>query len=134
MVIAVCGAGDNEKWLKKIKDFFGKIESKKPIAAEKAKESQKNPQIKIHHKTTDQAHFIIGFRSIKRTDKRRPILKVLSNIMGENMSSRLFSEVREKLSYEGFVHDLFSPREALSKINSRNGYNSQEIHSYEKTL
>jgi predicted Zn-dependent peptidase len=50
----------------------------------------------VHLKTTDQAHLILGFRSLPRTDKRRPILKALNNLLGETMSSRLFTEVREK--------------------------------------
>ncbi len=95
MIVAVAG-GDDQNWLEKIKKKFGEIEKVKPGGFEKIQESQTKPEVKIFNKATDQAHFILGFRSIKRTDDRRPILKVLNNILGATMSSRLFSEVREK--------------------------------------
>ncbi len=55
-----------------------------------------HPKIYIEHKKTDQAHFILGVPGIKRTDKDRYALLVLSVLFGGNMSSRLFTEVREK--------------------------------------
>ncbi|OGD57211.1 hypothetical protein A2V71_01955 [Candidatus Berkelbacteria bacterium RBG_13_40_8] len=102
MIVAVAGGNDpstgsgQANWLEKIKNKFGEIEKLKPEGFEKIEESQTKPELKIFNKATDQAHFILGFRSIKRTDERRPILKVLNNILGATMSSRLFSEVREK--------------------------------------
>jgi len=96
IIIAVAGEGDSQQWLAKIEAIWGKIAKKKAIRFQKVQERQVEPQIKIFNKETDQAHFILGFRGIKRTDERRPILKVLNNIMGDMMSSRLFTEVREK--------------------------------------
>lgn len=85
-----------EIWLEKITKVFNQMPAEKPADFEKISESQSAAQIKIYPKKTDQAHFILGFRSLKRTDPRRPILKVLNNLMGGTMSSRLFIEVREK--------------------------------------
>lgn len=48
------------------------------------------------HKQTEQAHFVLGFPSYARDDVRRYALSVLTTLMGKTMSSRLFSEVREK--------------------------------------
>lgn len=95
MIVTVAGA-NNQSWLKKIKKIFAKLPAKKTPAYTKIIEKQNKAQIKIFNKKTDQAHFILGFRSLKRTDTRRPVLKVLNNIMGATMSSRLFIEVREK--------------------------------------
>ncbi len=47
-------------------------------------------------KKTEQAHFVLGFPALARTDERRYALSVLSTLFGKTMSSRLFSEVREK--------------------------------------
>jgi predicted Zn-dependent peptidase len=44
----------------------------------------------------EQAHVAVGFRTFSRHDPRRYALKLLSVILGENMSSRLFQTVREK--------------------------------------
>ncbi|MEO8581640.1 MAG: pitrilysin family protein [Patescibacteria group bacterium] len=63
-----------------------------------------NERIKIEYKKTEQAHFILAFPGIKRTDKDRYALNVLSTLLGGNMSSRLFTEVREKRGLCYYVH------------------------------
>jgi predicted Zn-dependent peptidase len=51
----------------------------------------------IEHKATEQAHLVLGWKGIPRSDtENRHALSLLGTLMGGNMSSRLFSEVREK--------------------------------------
>jgi len=95
MIIAVAGQNCQD-WLPKVKNVFGQAVNQQTKSFQKIKESQDSPKLKIFNKQTDQINFILGFRGIKRTDKRRPILKVLNNIMGDTMSSRLFTEIRER--------------------------------------
>ncbi len=69
----------------------------------------KNPigqesRVKVEYKKTEQAHFVIGFPGIKRMDPDRYALSVLSTALGGNMSSRLFTEVREKRGLCYYVH------------------------------
>ena len=52
--------------------------------------------VEMQTKTTDQAHVGIGFPGLKHTDERKSIIRVLSTMLGGNMSSRLFMNVREK--------------------------------------
>jgi predicted Zn-dependent peptidase len=51
---------------------------------------------------TEQAHFTLGVRALSRDHPDRHALSLLHVILGANMSSRLFREVREKrgLAYE----------------------------------
>ncbi|MBI4394945.1 MAG: insulinase family protein, partial [Candidatus Omnitrophica bacterium] len=53
-------------------------------------------------KKTEQTHFALGFHGLSRKDPNRYKLAILNIILGANMSSRLFEEVREKrgLAYE----------------------------------
>ncbi|MBI2066245.1 insulinase family protein, partial [Candidatus Woesebacteria bacterium] len=60
------------------------------------KEKQKKPQVKLHPKKKEQAHFILGFMGEGRNYKRKLVQAVLAAILGGGMSSRLFSEVRER--------------------------------------
>lgn len=96
IVIAIAGDQNTHHWQNKVEEYFSRIPLAKENQYKKIKESQIKPQSLVHYKKTDQAHLILGFRTFKTTDSRRPILKVLANLLGETMSSRLFTEVRER--------------------------------------
>lgn len=57
---------------------------------------QQKPQLKIKYKKTEQTHLCLGVRTFPRGHKDRYAMAVLTTILGGNMSSRLFTEVREK--------------------------------------
>ncbi len=50
----------------------------------------------IRNKKTEQAQIVIGFPSFDRSSKKTDAVKLLSIILGGNMSSRMFSSVREE--------------------------------------
>lgn len=53
-------------------------------------------RLKIRRQDTKQVHLMLGWPGYARSDSRRHALSLLANILGGNMSSRLFTEVREK--------------------------------------
>mgnify|MGYP001613309818 FL=1 len=67
-----------------------------------AKEEQDTPRLKVFYKDTEQTHLALGFHSLKRDHPLKHALGLLHIILGANMSSRLFHELREKrgLAYE----------------------------------
>jgi len=64
------------------------------------------PKISVLNKPIEQTHLSLGFPALKRSDKDRFALGLLHVILGGNMSSRLFNEIREKkgLCYEIATH------------------------------
>ncbi len=66
-------------------------------------------RLRVVRRTTEQAHIIVGMRSITRDDDDRFALSVLNQIVGGGMSSRLFQEIREK---RGLVYSVYSYRAA----------------------
>ncbi len=62
----------------------------------KVKEAQKNPNLLAVHKKTDQITLSLGVRTESVGHKDEFIIKLLSIILGGSMSSRLFSEIRER--------------------------------------
>lgn len=107
--VVICVAGDESK----IKGVQAKIQKafqgvKKAKLNNKALDSaipeQKKPEVLLHSKKTDQAHVCIGVRAYGLKDKNRYALKLLGVILGGNMSSRLFNEVREKRGLAYYVH------------------------------
>jgi len=94
--------------LQKVDQLFQKGDAKQR-KANKASEHLGNApmtdeKLLVVHRPTEQAHFVLGFPGLKRADKRRPALSLLSVVLGGNMSSRLFSEVREKRGLCYYVH------------------------------
>jgi len=96
-MIVVAGDVKPKDAFKKIERAFVGISSGKILKKKKVIEKQNKPEIKIKHKETDQTHLVIGVRTFSLHDKRMPTLKVLSTIMGNGMSSRLFQKMREEL-------------------------------------
>ncbi|MEK7147364.1 MAG: pitrilysin family protein, partial [Patescibacteria group bacterium] len=60
-------------------------------------EKQKKPVLAIKEKKTDQTHFILGVRSFGLFDKRDIPLRLLAEVLGGGMSSRLFQKLREEM-------------------------------------
>lgn len=65
--------------------------------------SQSKPRTKIKHKSSDQSHLVFGVPAYNMFDERKYALNLLSVILGGNMSSRLFMEIREKLGLAYYV-------------------------------
>ena len=61
-----------------------------------ARDRQIGPQLHFFTKNVEQTNLAIGIRGYSRRDPRRYALKLLSVVLGENMSSRLFQIVREE--------------------------------------
>lgn len=57
---------------------------------------QRRPQLVVLEKEVEQTHLAIGIRALSRHDPRRYALRLLSVMLGESMSSRLFQVVREQ--------------------------------------
>lgn len=91
-------AGKLPKDIEKIAEkFFDDLPARgehKPVPYKANK--QLKPRSNVFYKKTDQANLILGVEGFNRNDKRKYAAKVLSSILGEGMSSRLFMQVRER--------------------------------------
>lgn len=62
-----------------------------------AEDDQAKPRLRLQFKDAEQAHLCLGLPGLERDHSDRFGLGLLSCILGEGMSSRLFSELRERL-------------------------------------
>lgn len=91
-----------EKTLGLVEKMFAKeVEHARQEGKQVAKNLEKDGFISsrrlvVVNRPTEQAHLIMGWPSLKRGHSRRHALSLLSVILGGSMSSRLFTEVREK--------------------------------------
>lgn len=76
-------------------------------------------RVNIFYKKTDQANLILGVEGFDRYDDKRYISDVLSVILGEGMSSRLFIQVREK---RGLAYRINASSNSYADIGSFTAY------------
>ncbi|UCH22697.1 MAG: insulinase family protein [Deltaproteobacteria bacterium] len=64
-----------------------------------------HPQVNIHYRDLEQVHICLGTKGISITDPRRYTFSLLNTILGGNMSSRLFQNIRER---RGLAYSVYS--------------------------
>ena len=102
-VVIVAGKFNEKTALAQIKKYFGALPRRTAPAKKKTVERQATPRIKLHYKESDQAHVVLGFRSFDMFDERRYALRVLADLLGGGMSSRLFVRIREKMGAAYYI-------------------------------
>jgi predicted Zn-dependent peptidase len=115
MVVGV-GGRTGDDLIPRIAELLGDIEDSptgEPLAAAAALTN--GSRVKVHTKSSDQAHICLGVRSRSLTDPDRYVLMVLSTVLGGGMSSRLFTEVRER---RGLAYYVFATNHAYTDTGS----------------
>ncbi|MCW2961682.1 MAG: hypothetical protein JWM90_2069 [Thermoleophilia bacterium] len=77
--------------------------------------SQDGPQVKLHHKDSEQAHLLLGVRAPGLDSSDRYAIGVMNAILGGGMSSRLFTEIRER---RGLCYYVYSHHDAYTDAGS----------------
>ncbi len=103
-VICIAGDIDENKIRKDVEGCFSPFVGSTVGGKEKVQENQKEPNVLIHNKKTDQTHFCLGVRAYDLFSPKKYALALLAIILGGNMSSRLFIKVREKNGLAYSIH------------------------------
>ena len=82
-----------------------------PPVRPRATPSPQPARIKVHPKRLEQTHLLLGVPGPPAHTERRYVLALLNTVLGGNMSSRLFQEVREK---RGLAYSIYSFADGLS--------------------
>jgi predicted Zn-dependent peptidase len=106
MVVGLGGAvGDGA--LEKVGELLGDLEAAETGAPQPAAAAAPNgSRVKLHTKQAEQAHLCLGVRSYPLEHPDRYVLQLLANVLGGGMSSRLFTEVRERRGLAYYVFGL----------------------------
>ncbi len=96
LVITIAGNIRHNDALAEVKKRFGGCKPGRVREFIPAKIRQRSPRVKVEKKELQQTHLCIGVHSFPYSHPDRYTLGVLNVILGGNMSSRLFEEVREK--------------------------------------
>jgi predicted Zn-dependent peptidase len=96
-VIAIAGNADHDEMVEKVKKYFEGLEGgKKAYEAHGIKTNSDEKRIFLRNKKTEQAHVMLGFPAYPELHQDHFALRLLSIILGGNMSSRMFLSVRER--------------------------------------
>ncbi len=102
IVVVLCGKLKEADILKKINTIFSHAPKGGSIPITRFDHEQVRPQANIFFKDSEQTRISIGVHAFGRMHKDRYGLTLMHIILGANMSSRLFENIREKkgLAYE----------------------------------
>jgi predicted Zn-dependent peptidase len=95
-IVCISGNFDQKKAINAAEKAFKPINKAQTKDKIKTEESQGAPGALVHFKKTDQTHLCLGVMGYDLFHPKKYALNILSIILGGNMSSRLFSEIREK--------------------------------------
>jgi predicted Zn-dependent peptidase len=89
----------------RLEELLGSIEPRETGLPEPAATPPDGSPVSVFTKQSDQAHIVIGARSYPLGHPDRYALQLLTTVLGGGMSSRLFTEVRER---RGLAYYVFS--------------------------
>lgn len=102
-VIAVVGNIDNDDAVEMVQKHFKLSEGEKAYEFEGLKELD-GEKVYLRDKQTEQAHIAVGFPGYSEVHEDHWVLKLVSVILGGNMSSRMFLGVREAKGLAYYIH------------------------------
>lgn len=132
-VIVVAGKVDKDvSWQmeKHMRDFgaFGKKRQSPAFNFKKTK------PVEVYRQKVDQVQLALGFPAYDFESKKLPALRLLNVILGGNMSSRLFIEVRERRGLAYFVRSEIDSFSDIGSWKVRAGLDASRIEEAAKII
>ena len=90
-------------------------------------EANGDARVKIHTKASDQAHLCLGVPSYPIGHPDRYALQLLSTVLGTGMSSRLFTEVRERRGLAYYIYAINHSYTDVGSLFSQAGVDIERI-------
>ena len=105
IVIAAAGNVDHDDFVSLWQDSFATFGNKKNGIQKRSRPAVLPAHRKIYSKPLEQVHMLLGTYGLCMVDEARFAYLLLNVLLGGNMSSRLFQEVREK---RGLAYSIYS--------------------------
>jgi len=103
-VISISGNIQHQEAVDAVSQVTGGWTNSKSCPDYPAYEEQTNPRLLLEKRDTEQVHLCLALPGLSLLDSRRYTLGLLNVILGEGMSSRLFTEIRDKLGLAYSIH------------------------------
>jgi predicted Zn-dependent peptidase len=103
-VVSIAGALKHREMITAANQALGGWAGRDTHPGYKAYQEQPFPQLRIEKKDTEQAHLCLGLSGLPLLHPKRFVLDLLNVVLGEGMSSRLFTEIRDRLGLAYSIH------------------------------
>ena len=134
MVVGVAGRIDGDLQ-SEVERLLGDLEPAETGTPEPAQvKSNGTPQVKIHTKVSDQAHICLGVPSYPLVHPDRYPLQVLATVLGTGMSSRLFTEVRERRGLAYYISAINHSDTDAGSLYSQAGVDIERVDEAVTTI
>ena len=110
IIVSVTGNIQHEKIVKLVQSQLKNLQFLEIKEYIKVTENQNQPRVHFCKKDIEQMHMALGMVGLNENHKDKYVLTLLNVILGGNMSSRLFVEVREK---RGLAYSISSSTKFL---------------------
>jgi predicted Zn-dependent peptidase len=130
-IVTAAGKVSHDDVVAQLEPLLGKIPAGNVPRYSRYRVANGQPKVSLYTQETEQTHLAMAFYSFGRLDERRFALKLLSVILGENMSSRLFQKLREKY---GICYSVQSGMVALADAGVINISAGLETSKLQKAL
>jgi predicted Zn-dependent peptidase len=107
-VLGMAGRLSHEEAVQWAQEYLGEWEPKPRTLYRPANWNDSGPNLHVEPRDIEQVHLSMSFSALSRADPDRYVLRMLNVLLGEGMSSRLFQEVRERLSLAYNVESFVS--------------------------
>lgn len=119
--LVIAGKTDREAVTKALAPWGKRLPSGVRSRSPRFVKGARSLRLGVIQKPVEQTHLAFGFPAVSRHDSRRFALKVLSVILGENMSSRLFQKLREEHGLAYSVNSSVSCFEEVGALGIQAG-------------
>ena len=126
-IATVAGKISHERAVALLEPILGKLPRGRRPRFSRARLLNGPARVSLITQETEQTHLAMGFHAFGRQDDRRFALKLLSVILGENMSSRLFQKLREQHGYCYNVSTSMVTLEDTGAISISAGLDPQKL-------
>lgn len=125
IVISAAGNLEHERILELIGPSFEAIRNGGSLPDRD--KPQIRPSVKIHRRDLEQAHICMSTMGTAISDPRRFAFSLMNTLLGGNMSSRLFQEIREKRGLAYSVYSFISSHVDSGMFGVYCGVNPKDI-------
>ena len=133
-IVVGIGGAIGEGRLEKLGELLGDMEQADTGAPDPAPESVNGSNVKVYTKQADQAHLCLGVPAYPLVHPDRYALEVLRVVLGGGMSSRLFTEVRERRGLAYYVYAINQAQTDTGTLVSQAGVDIKRIDDAVSTI